>query len=176
MRSLAVVLAVVISGPVAAAPAGYFNLRPGVALESGDSWTEAGARYHLYGVQACLRGTYYADSSGRREDCGEASLAVMAAFIADTKPVCAPIATIAKVIHVVCYATVGADQLDLGNLMITSGYAFAALQADGLPYSPAYAVAEQVAREKRAGLWQFKGVQHPAILLGRAVARSPAAQ
>ncbi|TIU60525.1 MAG: thermonuclease family protein, partial [Mesorhizobium sp.] len=92
MRSLAVVLAAVISGPVAAATAGYFNLRPGVALESGDSWTDAGARYHLYGVQSCLRGTSYADSSGRREDCGEASLAVMAAFIADTKPVCSPIA------------------------------------------------------------------------------------
>ncbi|RWA88138.1 MAG: thermonuclease family protein [Mesorhizobium sp.] len=176
MRLLVVVLAAVISGSVAAAPAGYFNLRPGVALESGDSWTDAGARYHLYGVQSCLRGTYYADSSGRREDCGEASLAVMAAFIADTKPVCSPIATIAKVTHVVCYATVGADQLDLGNLMITSGYAFAALQADGLPYSPAYAVAEQVAREKRAGLWQFKDVQHPAILLGRAAARSPTIQ
>ncbi|TIT90201.1 MAG: thermonuclease family protein [Mesorhizobium sp.] len=176
MRSLAVVLAAVISGPVAAAPAGYFNLRPGVALESGDSWTDVGARYHLYGVQSCLRGTYYADSSGRREDCGEASLAVMAAFIADTKPVCSPIATIAKVTYVVCYATVGADQLDLGNLMITSGYAFAALQPDGLPYSPAYAVAEQVAREKHAGLWQFKDVQHPAILLGRAAARSPTIQ
>ncbi|RWX59967.1 thermonuclease family protein [Mesorhizobium sp. M2A.F.Ca.ET.039.01.1.1] len=176
MRSLAVVLAAVISGPVAATPAGYFNLRPGVALESGDSWTDAGARYHLYGVQSCLRGTYYADSSGRREDCGEASLAVMAAFIADTKPVCSPIATIAKVTYVVCYATVGADQLDLGNLMITSGYAFAALQPDGLPYSPAYAVAEQVAREKHAGLWQFKDVQHPAILLGRAAARSPTIQ
>ncbi|AZO22606.1 MULTISPECIES: thermonuclease family protein [unclassified Mesorhizobium] len=176
MRSLAVVLAAVISGPVAAAPAGYFNLRPGVALESGDSWADAGARYHLYGVQSCLRGTYYADSSGRREDCGEASLAVMAAFIADTKPVCSPIATIAKVTYVVCYATVGADQLDLGNLVITSGYAFAALQPDGLPYSPAYAVAEQVAREKHAGLWQFKDVQHPAILLGRAAARSPTIQ
>ena len=170
MRVLAVLIAVSISGPaaaVAAAPAAYFDLRPGVALESGDSWTEAGTRYHLYGVQACLRGTSYTDRSGHRDDCGEASLAVLAAFIADTRPVCAPVAMIANVAHVVCYASVGADRVDLGNLMITSGYAFAALRQDGLPYSPAYAVAEQVAREKHAGLWQFKDVQYPAILLGR---------
>jgi len=170
MRVLAVFIAASVSGPAAAAPAGYFDLRPGVALESGDSWTDAGTRYHLYGVQACLRGTSYTDRSGHRDDCGEASLAVLAAFIADTKPVCAPVATIANVAHVVCYASVGADRLDLGNLMITSGYAFAALQQDGLPYSPDYAVAEQLAREKHAGLWKFKDVQYPAILLNRAAA------
>ncbi|KAA3452224.1 succinoglycan biosynthesis protein exoi [Mesorhizobium sp. SARCC-RB16n] len=170
MRVLAVLIAVSLSGPAATAPAGYFDLRPGVALESGDSWTDGGVRYHLYGVQACLRGTFYTDRSGHRADCGEASLAVLAAFIADTRPVCAPVATIGNVAHVVCYASVGADRLDLGNLVVTSGYAFAALQPDGLPYSPAYAVAEQVAREKHAGLWQFKDVQYPAILLGRAAA------
>ncbi|MBN9235715.1 succinoglycan biosynthesis protein exoi [Mesorhizobium hungaricum] len=170
MRALAVLVAASISAPVAAAPAGYFDLLPGVALESGDSWTDAGTRYHLYGVQACLRGTSYTDRSGKSDDCGEASLAVLAAFIADTRPTCAPVATITNVTHVVCYASVGVDRLDLGNLMITSGYAFAALRPDGLPYSPAYAVAEQVAREKHAGLWQFKDVQSPAILLGRAAA------
>jgi endonuclease YncB( thermonuclease family) len=172
MKKIPLVLVACMSAPAAAAQDGYFKLEPGVALESGDSWNENGARYHLYGVQACLRGTFYTDRSGRQEDCGEASLAVMAAFIADTKPVCAPIATIAKITYVVCYATVGANRLDLGNLMITSGYAFAALQPNGLPYSPAYAVAEQIARKKRAGLWQFKEVQHPAILLGRAAASS----
>ncbi|MBZ9772610.1 thermonuclease family protein [Mesorhizobium sp. CO1-1-8] len=168
MKALAILIAVSFSAPAAAAPAGYVELRPGLALESGDSWTEAGANYHLYGVQACLRGTFYTDLSGHREDCGDASLAVIAAFIADTKPVCTPVATIGNVVHVICYATVGEDRVDLGNLMITSGYAFAALQPNGLPYWPAYAVAEQVAREKRAGLWRFDDVQHPAILLGRA--------
>jgi endonuclease YncB( thermonuclease family) len=155
-----------VSAPVAAA--GYFALGSGVALESGDSWTEAGAHYHLYGVQACLRGTFYTDLVGHREDCGDASLAVIAAFIADTKPVCTPVAQVEDIVHVICYASVGEDRVDLGNLMITSGYAFAALQPNGLPYSPAYAVAEQVARQKRAGLWRFNDVQHPAILLGRA--------
>ncbi|MEY9625110.1 endonuclease YncB(thermonuclease family) [Sinorhizobium fredii] len=52
-------------------------------------------------------------------------------------------------------------------MMITSGYAFTALNADGLPFHPPYAVAEQDARVKRAGLWQFEDVQHPAILLSR---------
>ena len=166
MKALAMLLAVCVPAPAAAAQ--YFELGPGVALESGDSWTEAGTNYHLYGVQACLRGTSYTDLSGHREDCGDASLAVVAAFIADTRPVCTPVARVANIVHVVCYASVGKAQVDLGNLMITSGYAFAALQPDGLPYWPAYAVAEQLARQNRAGLWRFDDVQHPAILLGRA--------
>lgn len=136
MRALAVLVAASISAPVAAAPAGYFDLLPGVALESGDSWTDAGTRYHLYGVQACLRGTSYTDRSGKSDDCGEASLAVLAAFIADTRPTCAPVATITNVTHVVCYASVGVDRLDLGNLMITSGYAFAACVRTACPILP----------------------------------------
>lgn len=176
MRALAILLAASVCGPAAAAPTGYFDLRPGLALESGDSWTDAHTRYHLFGVQGCLRGTFYTDRSGHREDCGEASLVVLAAFIADTRPSCAPMVTIANVAQVVCYATVGGHRLDLGNLMIASGYAFAALQPDGLPYSPVYAVAEQVAREKHAGLWQFADVQPPAILLGRRAARAAAGE
>ena len=48
-----------------------------------------GRRYRLYGVQTCLRGTTYTDHAGQRRDCGEASLAVLAAYITDTHPVCA---------------------------------------------------------------------------------------
>jgi endonuclease YncB( thermonuclease family) len=172
VKAPAFLIAVSLLAP-SAASAGSFELGPGVALESGDSWTEAGARYHLYGVQACLRGTFYTDLSGRREDCGDASLAVIAAFIADTKPVCTPVARTAAIVHVLCQATIGDDRVDLGDLMITSGYAFAALQPDGLPYWPAYAVAEQVARQKRAGLWRFDDVEHPAILLSRAAQDRP---
>ena len=178
MKTIALLLLVVM--PVAAtanaAPEGYLELRPGFTIESGDSWVDAGTRYHLYGVQACLRDTFFTDKSGHRRDCGEASLAVLAAYIADTKPVCAPVAKTDGTVHVACYATVGSDRLDLANLMIASGYAFAALRADGLPYHPAYAVAEQVAREKGAGLWQFKDVQHPSVLLGRAASKEGAAQ
>jgi endonuclease YncB( thermonuclease family) len=151
----------------AAAHEGYFQLKPGVTLESGDSWRDGGQHFHLFGVQACLRGTFYTDKAGARRDCGEASLAVLAAYITDTKPQCAKVARSAETVFVSCYATIGADRLDLANLMISSGFAFAALDDRGLPYHAPYAVAEQAARESRIGLWQFDDVQHPAILLGQ---------
>jgi endonuclease YncB( thermonuclease family) len=151
-----------------AAPDGYFDLLPGVTLESGDSWIQQGRRYRLYGVQTCLRGTTYTDHAGQRRDCGEASLAVLAAYITDTHPVCATISAQADTTYVACYATIGADRLDLANILIASGFAFAAVGVDGLPQHAPYAVVEQRAREKRVGLWQFDDVQHPAIVLGRA--------
>lgn len=154
--------------PVAAAPPeGYFELKPGVTLESGDSWQDGGRHFRLFGVQACLRGTVYTDRSGARRDCGEASLAVFAAYIADTRPVCAQVAQSAGAVFVSCYATIGADRLDLANLMISSGFAFASLDERGLPHHTPYAVIEQAARERKAGLWQFDDVQHPALLLGQ---------
>lgn len=160
-----------ITTPAAAVPEGYFELLPGVTLESGDAWLDSGTRFRLYGVQTCLRGTFYTDRSGRRHDCGEASLAVLAAYIADTKPLCARVARTADAVHVSCFAIVGSDRLDLANLLIASGFAFASLQADGLPHHPPYAVAEQSARENRAGLWQFDDVEHPALVLGQAINR-----
>jgi endonuclease YncB( thermonuclease family) len=167
--STATLLVSVVSASVCgAAPDGYFDLRPGVTLETGDSWVDEGQRYRLYGVQTCLRGTAYVDRTGHRRDCGEASLAVLAAYIADTHPVCAPVSTRADTTYVACYAMVGTDRLDLANILIASGFAFAAMRADGLPQYPSYAVVEQSAREKRVGLWQFDDVQHPAIVLGRA--------
>ncbi|MGN7882539.1 thermonuclease family protein [Ensifer sp. 22460] len=169
MRKVLILLLALFPTSVAAAPDGYFDLLPGVTLETGDTWTSDGKRYRLYGVQSCLRGTSYTDHHGQKRDCGEASLAVLAAYIKDTKPVCAPIVKKDGIVYVVCYATVGKDRLDLANVLITSGYAFAALNGEGLPYHIPYAVAEQLARDKRAGLWQFEDVQHPAILLSREV-------
>lgn len=155
---------------VAQPPEGYFELKQGVMLASGDSWSEEGRHYRLFGVQACLRGTFYTDKAGERRDCGEASLAVLAAYIADTKPVCAQIAQSAGTAFVSCYATIGSDRLDLANLLISSGFVFASLDERGLPHHAPYAVAEQAAREKEVGLWQFKDVQHPALLLGQSAA------
>lgn len=154
----------------AAPPEGYFDLKPGVTLESGDSWQDGGRHFRLLGVQACLRGTVYTDRSGARRDCGEASMAMFAAYIADTHPVCAPVAQAAGTIFVSCYATIGADRLDLANLMISSGFAFASLDGRGLPHHTPYAVVEQAAREKKVGLWLFDDVQHPALLLGQSAA------
>lgn len=149
-------------------PEGYFELQPGVRLESGDSWTDGDERFRIFGVQACLRGTSYTDKTGTRRDCGDASLAVLAAYIADTKPICAHVARSAEAVLVSCYSIIGSDRLDLANLIISSGFAFASLNANGLPHHAPYAVAEQMAREKGVGLWQFDDVQHPAILLGQA--------
>jgi endonuclease YncB( thermonuclease family) len=173
MKSPALFLSLTVSlTPVAAAPPeGFFELKPGVTLESGDSWQDGDRHFRLFGVQACLRGTVYTDRSGARRDCGEASLAVLAAYIADTHPVCAQVAKSEGAVLVSCYATIGADRLDLANLMISAGFAFASLDGRGLPHHAPYAVVEQAAREKKVGLWQFDDVQHPAILLGQTAGR-----
>lgn len=168
--ALLLTLTVGLTPAPAAPPSGYFELQPGVMLESGDSWHDSGRHFRLFGVQACLRGTAYTDKSGARRDCGEASLAVLAAYIADTHPVCAKVAQSSGTVFVSCYATIGADRLDLANLMISSGFAFASLDGRGLPHHLPYAVVEQAAREKKVGLWQFDDVQHPALLLGQRAA------
>lgn len=143
-------------------------VHPGVTLVSGDTWLEDGKRYRLFGVQSCLRGTSFTNAAGRRLDCGEASMAILAAFIKDTGPRCTPLATTSDLSYVVCSAAVGNQTVDLGTALVSSGYAFAALDDRGLPANPAYAVAEQQARAARAGLWQFADVQHPALILGEA--------
>lgn len=153
---------------VNAAPAGYLELAQGVVFETGDTVVSQGRRLRLYGLQSCLRGTSYTDRSGTKRDCGEASIAVLAAFIRDTKPVCAPVAEQSDLTFVVCYAQVGNQRLDLAMMMIMEGYGFASLKTDGLPVHAPYAVAEQDARERWRGLWQFNDVEHPAILLSHA--------
>lgn len=156
-----------------AAPPGYFDLAPGITLETGDTWTDGAKRYRIYGIQSCIRGTSYTDNGGQKQDCGDASLAVLAAFIKDTNPVCAPTAETPNLTYVVCYATVGNQRLDLATIIVSQGFAFASLDQNGMPVFPAYAVAEQEARSRKAGLWQFSDVQHPSILLSsRAKAQS----
>ena len=158
------VAAVLTAGSAFAAPAGYFDLKPGVTLETGDTWIAEGKWYRLYGVQSCLRGTTYTNRSGEKRDCGEASLAMLAAYIRDTNPVCAPVAESAGTTFVACYATIGRERVDLANVLIASGFAFAALDANGMPFHAPYAVVEQKARESRAGLWQFDDVQHLSLI------------
>ena len=168
-RMIGLILGAAISSAFAA-PAGYIALGEGVALETGDTWSVNGQRFRLYGVQSCLRGTSFTNRAGDTQDCGEASLSVLGAFIKDTKPSCAPIARSASITYVACFATVAGQQLDLGTMLISEGYAFAALDSKGLPINPAYSVAEQEARARKSGLWQFADVQHPSILIGSATA------
>lgn len=145
--------------------ADYFTLQPD-AIISGDTWQQNNKTYRLYGVQACLRNTFYTDKNGQQQDCGIASADGLAAFIADTKPSCSVIIT-ADINYAMCYATVGAAAIDLGTALIATGYAFASLNRQGLPYVPDYSVAEKSAAEKRKGLWAFKDVQHPSIFLSQ---------
>lgn len=166
-RTTTLCLGVLFANPAIAAPEGYFQLAPGVTLETGETWRDGAGRYRLFGVQSCLRGTTFTNHAGQQHDCGDASLAVFAAFITDTSPICAPVVRAPELTYVMCYATINRERVDLGTLLINSGYHFAALDQEGMPQYINYAVAEQLARENGAGLWQFPDVQHPAILLGR---------
>lgn len=135
MKLAAALVATLLPFAANAAPEGYFDLAPGITLETGDTWISNGERFRLYGIQSCLRGTAYTDGQGNKKDCGEASLAMLAAYIKDTKPICAPWRS-NGISYVVCYATVGSQRLDLAQIMVTSGYAFAALKTDGLLIMP----------------------------------------
>ena len=167
------VLAIAFASSVGLAASGpEIRLHPGVTLVTGDTWIDGQNRYRLFGVQSCLRRTYFTNTTGRRLDCGEASMAFLAAFIKDTAPRCTAIATTPQLSYVVCSASVGDQDVDLGTALISRGYDFASLDQNGLPANPAYAVAEQQARRSKAGLWQFPDVQHPSLTLGEAATRA----
>lgn len=146
-------------------PEGYFALDNKVTLVTGETWVSNNQTYRLYGVQSCIRGTSYTNSSGVKSDCGEASLAVFAAYIKDTKPLCAPVTKINETTYVSCYANISGNRLDLANILISQGYAFASIDLNGLPIHAPYSASEQVASQNKKGLWAFKDVQHPSILL-----------
>ncbi|WP_234908178.1 thermonuclease family protein [Rhizobium rhizogenes] len=122
----------------------------------------------LYGVQACIRGTAYTDTSGQKQDCGAVSLAMLAAIVKDTKPSCAPVAQLTapgagkpSTILVICSAHVGDNALDLGTLLITQGFAFAAMANTGKPVYLPYSLEESIAQQSRVGLWAYPDMPHP---------------
>jgi endonuclease YncB( thermonuclease family) len=143
----------------------------GVAFSTGDTWTQDGQVMRLYGVQACLRGTTFTNRAGVKTDCGEASLAYFAALVRDTKPRCAPVAKIDQppAVLVVCSAHIGAATLDLGTILITEGFAFAAFDNAAKPVYMPYLVAEILAKQSKAGLWAAPDLPHPNTILLRAV-------
>lgn len=142
-------------GVALAVPIGYFDLKPDAVLETGDSWVAGATRYRLFGIESFPRGTTFTNKSGEKQDRGEASLAVLSAYIKDTAPVCAPVVSTADVAYVTCYSAISGNRLDLAMILIESGFATAALREDGRPRYAPYAVAELRAREHRLGLWQF---------------------
>lgn len=144
---------------------GYFELAPGVTLISGETWQQGGETFRLYGVQSCLRGTFYTAANGQKSDCGDSAIAMLGAFIKDTHPNCAPVARSSSVTYVSCYVTLGGNRLDFGTMLISAGWAFAALGRNGEPYQMSYLVTEQAAKDAGEGLWRYPDLQHPSLIV-----------
>lgn len=151
-----------------------FAISSDAKLITGDTWEQDGARVRLYGVQSCIRGTSFLNATGTVQDCGDASLAMLAALIRDTRPTCTPIAQLAAAggnpptIFAVCAAHIGQNAPDLGTVLITQGFGFAAINNSARPVYAPYLVAELAAKESRAGLWATR-FTHPNTILFKAV-------
>jgi endonuclease YncB( thermonuclease family) len=143
----------------------------GVEFQTGDTWSQNGQTFRLYGVQACIRGTQFTNSAGVKTDCGEASVAYLAALIRDTKPRCSAVtqAGTPPVIFTVCAAHVGQNTLDLGTILISQGFAFAAVSPTGKPFQFTYSVVEGEAQKARRGLWAANDLPHPSKVLADAL-------
>ncbi|KAA3445805.1 succinoglycan biosynthesis protein exoi [Mesorhizobium sp. SARCC-RB16n] len=134
-------------------------------LLTGDTWGDRGKLYRLYGVQSCLRGTTALNANGRELDCGNISLAHLAALFSTAAVTCQPIAmALDNATFVVCGAKLDGNTIDVGTALIAAGYAFAATDAKGNAVSANYLVAELNAKMKADGLWATK-FQHPIELL-----------
>ena len=175
---IAGLVSIVASGSLAkdVGAARWFKISPAAVFETGDSWTDGGIAHRLYGVQACLRGTSFTNSSGVKCDCGEASLAMLVALIRDLQPQChqAAASTNSRRVLVLCVATriggVGAgSRLDLATALIASGFAFASIAVDGRPVHEPYFVAQMVAARSKAGLWAYPDTPEPNAIILRSL-------
>jgi endonuclease YncB( thermonuclease family) len=173
-RLISLVLGIIIATAIAPPPraqtpsTAVFDIpQTGVSFSTGDTWTQNGQTMRLYGVQSCIRGTSFTNQAGVKTDCGEASLAYLAALVRDARPQCAPVAQVGQqpAILVVCSAHVGATTLDLGTILITEGFAFAAFSNDAKPVYMPYLIAELVAKKNKAGLWAAPDMPHPNLIL-----------
>ncbi|TAM98466.1 MAG: thermonuclease family protein [Rhizobiaceae bacterium] len=136
-----------------------------VQLLTGDTWRDGNTLYRLYGVQACLRGTIAADGNGKKDDCGNVSLAHLAALLSSATVTCQPIGyAIDKATFVVCAADLDGNTIDVGTALISTGYAFAAMNTKGEAISTNYLIAEINAKMEHDGLWATT-FQHPVQLL-----------
>jgi endonuclease YncB( thermonuclease family) len=132
-----------------------------VQLLTGDTWRDRNRLYRLYGVQSCLRGTTAADGKGRKVDCGNLSLAHLAALFSTATVTCQPIGyAVDKATFVVCAADLDGNTIDVGTALISTGFAFAAMNTKGEAVSTNYLVAEINAKMEHDGLWAMR-FQHP---------------
>jgi endonuclease YncB( thermonuclease family) len=146
---------------------------PNAVFETGDTWFANGQRFRLYGVQSCLRGTFFTNAQGQRVDCGEAGVAMLAAMVRDLKPLCTVSARTANLSYVVCIANVTVQgrvtRLDLATALITAGYSFAAFNPDGRPVHEPYFVAQVAAQQAKRGFHALADVPDPNVILLRAL-------
>jgi endonuclease YncB( thermonuclease family) len=163
-------------GAPARAQSPWFPIPANAVYLTGDSWSAGGITYRLYGVQACLRGTTFTNNLGLKRDCGEASLAMLAALVRDLRPQCYDAAESPQVrtAFVFCVATVpkgagAGSRIDLGTALISTGFAFAALKPDGKPVHAPYFIAQLIAEQTKAGLWAFADVPDPNAVILRAL-------
>jgi endonuclease YncB( thermonuclease family) len=167
LRALGVSLLLVSFAFTANADTIFAIPQTGVTFLTGDSWQQEGRRLRLYGVQSCLRGTYYTDKAGQPRDCGAVSTAMLAAFVRDLKPVCAPVAQITAgaagppTLLVICTGAARGRKLDLGATMITEGFDFAAIDDGSHPVYLPYLIEEGIAQQAHKGLWAFTDLPHP---------------
>lgn len=90
------------------------------------------------------------------------------AMIRDLKPLCHTTARTADATtqFIVCAANVASgpnagSRLDLGTVLITSGFAFASIGPNGKAVHEPYLVAQLLAQKKRNGLWAFADTPDP---------------
>lgn len=62
---------------------------------------------------------------------------------------------------VACSVSIASEELDLGSMMISQGFAFAALTDAWHPVYAPYLAQEILARDAQKGLWAFQGFQRP---------------
>jgi endonuclease YncB( thermonuclease family) len=146
------------------APQKPFVVASNIQVESGDTWTQDGTKFRLYGVQSCLRGTDFAQGA-QHDDCGLASIAQFAALVQTSAASCQPLGPANDgAVFVVCGAKVGDVTIDVGTALIASGYAFAAVDKAGATVNANYLVTELVAKNGRQGLWAG-AFTHPVQML-----------
>ena len=75
-------------------------------------------------------------------------------------------------IFTVCAAHVGQNTLDLGTILISQGFAFAAVSPIGKASQFTYSVVEGEAQKTGRGLWAAKDLPHPTKVLADALKAS----
>jgi len=87
-----------------------FAVSKSAQLLTGDTWRDGDHLFRLYGVQSCLRGTSAEQPNGNKIDCGNTSLAHLAALFDSAAVTCQPIGyALDKAVFVVCGAQLNGE-------------------------------------------------------------------